>query len=101
MAGELLELVVGTDPHLKARVIARVEATIIDSFRQDGSRRTMNEIKRRFSLLETSMRELRAEHHWAWTRILDALPTILRCKLDGVWWDPTKQRGLWSPDQKL
>lgn len=101
MAGELLELMFTGDPQLRVRVLTCVQNTIIESFKQDRSRVTQDEIRRRFKILETTIRELRREHEWAWTRILDALPIALRSKLDGVWWDPTKQRAVWMPDQKL
>ena len=96
MAGELLELVVGHDKALRARVTMRVYQVIQKSFAADGSRVTQAEVTRRFRILETAMRELRAEHGWAFARILDAMPTILRCKLDGATWDPTEQRSMWT-----
>lgn len=95
MAGELLDLAIGDDKELRERVTARVYKVILTSFQADGSRVTRVESTRRFRICETALRELRAEHGWAFDRILDALPTILRAKLDGVAWDPTKQRAMW------
>lgn len=95
MAGELLEMVLGGDKELIRRVTVSFIATINASFVQDKSRMTQNEIKRRFDICITALRELRADHGWAWTRILDAMPALLRSKLDGTPFDPAAQGTLW------
>jgi hypothetical protein len=96
MAGELLELVIGEDPKLRAKVTARVYEVIAASFREDKSRATQSEAKRRFHIIEKLIRELRSDHGWAFERILDALPIALRSRLDGIWWDPATARNVWA-----
>lgn len=96
MAGELLELVVGTDPTLKDRVVSRIQTTIAASFKEDKSRMTGDEVKRRFAILEKMIREFRSEHGWAFDRILDAMPFYLRCQLDRIPWEPHLDRNSWS-----
>lgn len=95
MAGELLELVTSHDPTLQKRVTARVCKVIHDSF-ADKSRMTASEAARRFKIVEQLVRELRAGHGWAFERILDAMPYALRCRLDGIAWDPMLHRNSWS-----
>jgi hypothetical protein len=101
MAGELLELAVGQDKQLLAKITQRVQNVIGNSFKQDGSRVTRAEITRRFHMVELLVRELRSEHGWAFERILDAAPIALRSKLDGTWWDPVLHRSSWSGSTKL
>jgi hypothetical protein len=96
MAGELLELVVGEDKQLRARLTACVQQVIAGSFIADKSRVTQAEATRRFRIVEVLIRELRSEHGWAFDRIMDALPHALRCKLDGGFWDPRLDRNVWS-----
>lgn len=96
MAGELLELLTSHDPQLRKRVTARVAQTIAASFAADRSRVTRSETTRRFRIVEKWMRQLRSEHGWAFERILDALPTILRAELDGIPWNPQFHRNSWS-----
>lgn len=97
MAGELLELITSQDPHLRVKLTMRIQQTIADSFRHDKARMTADETRRRFKIIEVLLRELRADHGWAWTRIMDVMPHALRCKLDGMPWDPTEHRALWLP----
>lgn len=97
MAGEMLELVLGADKELQAKVIPRIQLIITQSFAQDRSRVTQSEVSRRFRMIEKLVRELRREHGWAFERILDALPFALRCQLDGAVWDPRLTRNSWSP----
>lgn len=94
MAGELLELAIA-DEQTRRRVAIGVFEAIRQSFLGEKERLTDTETRRRFKLCEQLVRELRADYGWAFTRIVDVLPTALRCKLDGVVWDPTKQRGMW------
>lgn len=96
MSGELLELVTGPDRTLHAKVLHCIHSTIANSFKEDGSRVTQSEAARRFNIIIKLVRELRSEHSWAFTRIMDALPIALRSKLDGTWWDPNLARNTWS-----
>lgn len=96
MAGEMLELVLGNDKELQAKVLTRIQSIITDSFKQDRSRVTQSEVARRFRMIEKLMRELRSEHGWAFERILDALPFALRSQLDGSVWNPALARNSWS-----
>lgn len=102
MAGELLELVTAHDPHLRQRITLRVHQVIADSFAADKSRVTASEAKRRFQVVESLIRDLRAEYGWAFERILDAMPIALRCRLDGAPWAPDLRRNSWAGSgQKL
>jgi hypothetical protein len=101
MAGELLEAMRandgGIDGQARARVTVRFMQVIEGSFREDRSRFTGSEVKRRFQICERWFRELRAEHGWSVPRILDNLPRILRAQLDGAPFDPTTERQIWTP----
>jgi hypothetical protein len=97
MAGEMLELVLGGDKELQAKIVPRIQSIIASSFAEDRSRVTRSEVTRRFRMIEVLLRELRSEHGWAFERILDALPFALRCQLDGAVWDPRLTRNSWSP----
>lgn len=96
MSGELLELVTSNDPNLRKRIAARIYKVIAESFAHDKSRMTKSEAARRFKIVETLVRELRAEHGWSFERILDTVPTALRCKLDGIPWAPDLSRNAWA-----
>lgn len=93
------------DPELGGRVTLRFVKAIADSFRDDKSRVTQDETKRRFKILEKEFRELRREAGWSVEKILDVLPMVLRCRLDGIPWsanDPANTRTLWvPPDPKI
>jgi phage terminase large subunit len=101
MAGEFVEMMFSEDKQLQFKVLRRVQDVIAQSFQQDKSRVTQLEVRRRFQIVETLIRELRSDMGWAYERILDALPIALRCRLDGAPWDPTHQRNVWSPTAKL
>ena len=102
MAGELLELMFENNRELRVKALTRVQVVISQSFRQDGSRITRDEVTRRFKLLEKWIRELRSESHgWTWERIFDALPQVLRHELDGVPWSPATHRSVWAPGDPL
>lgn len=98
MAGEMLELVIGNDRNLRAKVTSRIQLIIGQSFQQDKSRVTRSEVVRRFRIVELLFRELRSEHKWAFDRILDHMPQALRHKLDGTPWNPDFHRNAWSGD---
>lgn len=97
MAGELIGLLTHEDPKMYVKVMRAVEKTITDSFTEDGSSQTQDEVRRRFKLLEVAIRDLRGEYGWAFVRIIDALPTALRSKLDGIPWNPSTQHAVWAP----
>jgi len=97
MAGELLELMMDGDKELLGKVTRRIMRVIEGSFADDKSRPTRSEVRRRFVILETLLRELRSEHGWGMERILDTLPLALRSRLDGIPWDPSEQRKMWVP----
>lgn len=93
MAGELIDII--RDKATHDRVLAAIQSTIVASLKRDKARATQSEVKRRFNILIELLRALRAEG-WAYPRICDALPTALRCKLDGVIWDPRLHRNSWT-----
>lgn len=101
MAGELLEAMRsedgGVDADMRARVTNRFMRTIERSFEDDKSRVTGSEVRRRFRICERWFRELRAEHGWSTSRILDNLSRILRADLDGAPFDPSTERMIWTP----
>lgn len=86
-----------TDHEMRLKVTSRVQQVIAASF-ADGARQTGNEIKRRFGIVEDTIKMLRGDLGWAYERILDELPKALRAKLDGLPWDPSQSRTVWSPD---
>jgi len=94
MPGELIELFV--DKSLARRVLTKVQDVIMTSFVDDRSRITRAETVRRFKIVETLFRELRAEG-WPHQRILDVMPEALRHKLDGTPWEPDFTRNVWQP----
>jgi hypothetical protein len=96
MSGELLELVIGPDKALQARVTGRLQRIISASFQDDGSTMTRAEVKHRFVIVLKFMREFRREHGWAYERILDEAPAMLRSKLDGTPWRPALHRNSWG-----
>jgi hypothetical protein len=70
---------------------------------RDGAGRvitTADEIKRRTNLCIDMARDLRFESKWSVWRIADALPILLRRRLDGLDFDPTtvSARATWFPD---
>lgn len=95
MSGEFLDL--AGDPTLRRKITGRVQQVIAQSFAKDGARQTGQEIKRRFEIVESTIRMLRGDLGWAYERILDELPRALRAKLDGVPWDPSENRAIWTP----
>jgi len=78
------------------RVALVIERAIAGSFRQDGSRMTGAEVRRRFTICERLFRRLRGDLGWGLRRALDHLPRYLRCELDGIPWEPDA-RTVWVP----
>jgi len=91
--GALLDLV--TQDQL-GRVTAAIERAIDRSFREDASRMTGDEVRRRFAICERLLRHLRGDLGWGLQRVLDHLPEYLRCELDGIPWQPDT-RTVWVP----
>jgi hypothetical protein len=101
MAGELLESMSTDGTFNKAlyqRVALSFYRTIEASYVHDRSRPTQAETKRRFEMLEQTFRMLRHDYQWGVDRILAVLPKALRCKLDGVSWDPGAESRIWTPN---
>ena len=78
------------------RVTVAIERAIERSFREDGSRMTGAEVRRRFAICERLIRHLRGDLGWGLQRVLDHLPRYLRCELDGTPWQPDT-RTVWVP----
>ncbi|MBI5549507.1 MAG: hypothetical protein HY901_36940 [Deltaproteobacteria bacterium] len=93
MAGVFLDLV---SEEQVAHVVVAFESAIAQSFAEDLSRPTGDEIKRRFAVCEQLLRRLRGDLGWGLQRVLDHLPRYLRCELDGIPWEPDG-RTIWSP----
>jgi hypothetical protein len=59
---------------------------------------TAAEMKRRMRFCIEWVREARAERGYCVQKTIDLLPHMLRCKLDGIDWDPdTSQISMWVP----
>lgn len=97
MAGEMIQMLMSDDPQLQQKALHTIQTVIAKSFEEDKSRQTGAEIKRRFVIIEMLIRELRTDHGWAFQRIFDVLQVALRCKLDGIPWQPNSHRTLWTP----
>lgn len=78
------------------QVTLAVECAIDWSFREDGSRMTGDEVRRRFAICERLVRQLRGDLGWGIDRVLDHLSEYLRCELDGIPWQPDT-RTVWVP----
>lgn len=94
MASNFIELV-GRDQI--GRVMAAIEGAVAQSFKQDGSRMTGAEVRRRFGICERLIRSLRGDLGWGLHRVLDHMPRYLRCELDGQSWKPD-ERTIWMPE---
>lgn len=106
--GVLLSLV--TEDRI-ADVVRGIEAAVLKSFQSDqapgrivlvngGPRITRDEVRRRSALTLDIFKVLRGDMKWSVERIIDALPGLLRKKLDGVSWEPTA-RAMWTPDANI
>lgn len=101
----LLEIV-SKDKTNIARLVKGIERAVQRSFDsdliRDGAGRvvtTQDEVKRRINLCIDAAKMLRHDAKWSVFRIVDALPVMLRRKLDGNDWDPTTAaaRASWFP----
>ncbi len=96
MAAEILELA-NESPAAVGKLTKGIMSAIDRSFREDKSRATQDEIRRRGHICVGIARALRHELKWSVDRIVDELPKALRSKLDGIPWDPSKLRAMWTP----
>lgn len=80
------------------RVTLVFNDVIIQSFVDDKSRVTGDEVKRRFDMLCEIFKQLRGDLKWSLPRCFDYLPKYLRCKIDRAPYDPTTESLLWTPD---
>lgn len=96
MASEMLALA-NESPAAVGKLTKGIMSAITRSFREDKSRQTQDEIRRRGHLCVGIARELRHDLKWSVDRIVDEMPKALRSKLDGIPWDPSKVRALWVP----
>ena len=71
------------------------------SFLRDESQPTLREAKWRTEICARWYRELRSDLHWSEDRILNHLPVILRCELDGKRWEPPHTDEAWAPEHLL
>lgn len=79
------------------RVTVAIERAIADSLAADRARVTRDEVRRRFSICERLLRQLRGDLKWGLQRVLDHIPRYLRYELDGVRWEPDA-RVTWVPE---
>jgi ribosomal protein S14 len=93
MLGEFSSLI---EDRQISTVVLGFEKAIAKSFEDDKSTQTRSEVKRRFEICRRVFKELRGDKGWSVQRILDHLPTVLRCELDGQPWTPD-DRLVWMP----
>jgi hypothetical protein len=74
-----------------------IERAIARSFEVDGGRMTDSEVRRRFLICQRLFQQLRGDLGWGLHRVIDHLPTYLRCELDGLPWEPDR-RACWMPE---
>lgn len=89
---------VSEDPKSIGKLVRGIERAVQRSYDQDlvrdGSGRviaTQDEIKRRANLCIDMAKQLRHDAQWSVDRIADALPRMLRRRLDGQDFDPTTE----------
>lgn len=99
--------IVSKDKTNIARLVKGIEAAVQRSYDtdliRDGAGKvitTQDEVKRRANLCIDMAKQLRHEAKWSVFRIVDALPKMLRRRLDGQDFDPTSTaaRSSWFPD---
>ena len=79
-----------------APVLLGFERAVQQSFRDDKSRATGDEVRRRLAICERLFRALRGDLGWGLARVLDHLAEYLRRELDGIPWAPD-ERKVWVP----
>lgn len=96
MAGQFKDLIVSGDV---GKVTLGIEDAITLSFITNPMREmTKAEISRRFRVCSDIFMNLRRDFRWSVPKILDLLPTYLKCELDGVPYDPSTIRDSWSAE---
>ena len=102
MAHELLEAMV-EQGHIDRKQFNRICTSFADTmhaaFKADGGSSTQHEVRRRFTIMVQAFRERRHEG-WSVTRILDAMPALLRTALDGSGGVQTPERTIWVPPSR-
>jgi hypothetical protein len=88
----------GNAGYLKTVVDGFTE-TVGGSFIADKSSMTNAEVARRTEMCAEFFMQFRKDLGWATNRILDELPKALRCKLDGIPYEPSRQdKQTWGAD---
>lgn len=89
---------VSEDPRNIAKLVRGIEKAVQRSYDQDAIRdgagrvvTTQAEIRRRTNLCIDMAKDLRHDAKWSIDRISDALPRMLRRRLDGQDFDPTTE----------
>ena len=76
-----------------------VHAAIDASFQKCGGRITRSETKRRMDICLHFAAEMRRDVGWSVQRIIDNMGRYLRCRLDGISWEPDN-RSMWLPGDR-
>jgi hypothetical protein len=100
MAGEIASFLKEEDPKALGILAVGIEAAIRKSFEQSHVmvHKTEAEVRRRSQLCVEAARIMRRELGWSVQRIADALPRVLRAKLDGTPWTPDQEGAFWRPE---
>lgn len=81
------------------KVLDGITDVVGGSFLVDGSLSTRNEVKRRTEICAKWTLIFRRDLKWSIERCLDELPKALRCELDGIPYQPTREGArTWSQD---
>lgn len=104
MSAEILRIV-NEDRRAAGKLVRGIGTALEKSFRADRIKvpPTRAEVVRRTKICLDVARMLKGDLKWSVDRIVGALPDALRAKLDGLPWEPPKQRTLFaaSPDDPL
>lgn len=96
MAGQYVQLIHSDD---LGKVTRAFEDAIALSFITNPMKNpTQHEIKRRFNLCDKIFGTLRGDLKWSVPKIVDVLPTYLKCELDGVPYNPEDVGASWSAE---
>lgn len=96
MAGHYVQLCHSDD---LGKVTGAFEESIALSFITNPMKNpTQAEIRRRFNLCDKIFSTLRGDLKWSVPKIVDVLPTYLKCELDGVPYSPEDVGASWSPE---
>lgn len=101
VAGELLGIHI-SDPAALGKLTRGIQNAVARSFVEDKNPTpTMHEVRRRGAICIEVSRELRGDLKWTVDRIVGVLSKALRAKLDGIPWNPEKERTIWTPPKDL